>query len=39
MGFQVVNSVKQGGVLSSILFAIYVDGLLQNSAVDCYVGY
>ncbi len=28
--FSVVNGVKQGGVLSPILFTIYVDGLLQK---------
>ncbi len=38
-GFSVVNGVKQGGVLSPLLFAIYVDGLLQKpqySGVGCY---
>jgi hypothetical protein len=41
-GFSVLNGVKQAGVLSPILFAVYVDGLLQkleNSGVGCYVGY
>ena len=35
------NGVKQGGVLSPTLFAIYIDGmlnLLENSKSGCYVG-
>ncbi len=39
--FNVSNGVKQGGVLSPTLFAVYVDDLLQkfkkNSGVGCYV--
>ncbi len=33
--------MKQGGVISPILFCIYVDGLLielENSGVGCYMG-
>ena len=40
--FSVSNGVKQGGVLSTILFAVYVDGLLhilEKSGVGCYVGH
>ena len=36
-----VNGVKQGGVLSPIIFSVYVDGLLvrlHNSGVGCYIG-
>ncbi len=39
--FNVSNGVKQGGVISQILFCIYVDGLLNelaNSSVGCYMG-
>ncbi len=39
--FEVKNGVKQGGVLSPVLFAIYMDGLLerlQESGVGCHVG-
>ena len=39
--FLVVNGVKQGGVLSPIVFSVYIDGLLvrlTNSNVGCYVG-
>ncbi len=28
--FEVTNGVKQGGVMSPILFAVYVDGLFQK---------
>ena len=38
--FKVCNGVKQGGVLSPILFAVYVDSLLarlEQSGVDCYI--
>ena len=28
--FSVMNDVKQGGVLSPILFAVYTDGLLER---------
>ena len=37
-----INSVKQGGVLSSILFAIYTDGLLKRlheTGVGCHMGH
>ena len=36
------NFVKQGGVLSSFLFAIYTDGLLKRlleTGVDCHMGH
>ncbi len=39
--FSVSNGVKQGGVLSLVLFAVYIDGLLnklKNGGVGCYMG-
>ena len=39
--FNAVNGVKQGGVLSPVLFCIYIDGLLtklSESGVGCYMG-
>lgn len=39
--FPISNGVKQGGILSPILFCVYVDGLLNRLAetgVGCYVG-
>ena len=39
--FTVMNGVKQGGVLSSILFVVYTDGLLlrlQESGTRCHMG-
>jgi hypothetical protein len=39
--FNAVNGVKQGGVLSPILFCIYMDDLLvklHKSGVGCYIG-
>ncbi len=39
--FNVCNGVKQGGVISPILFCIYMDGFLNelaNSGVGCYMG-
>ena len=39
--FSVMNGVKQGGVLSPILFAVYTDGLLErlkNTGVGCHMG-
>ena len=39
--FGVSNGVKQGGVLSPILFAVYIDELLiklRSSGVGCYIG-
>ncbi len=40
-GWVVLNRVKQGGVLSPVLFALYIDGLLKRlskSEVGCYMG-
>ena len=40
--FSILNGVKQGGVLSPILFCIYFDGLLHklsNAGYGCYIGY
>ena len=40
--FGVSNGVRQGGVLSPVLFALYLDGLLEelsNSGVGCYWGH
>ena len=39
--FSVSNGVKQGGVLSPILFSLYVDGLmlkLKNNGIGCHLG-
>ena len=39
--FTVMNGVKQGGVLSPVLFAVYTDGLLlrlQESGIGCHMG-
>ncbi len=39
--FFATNGVKQGGVISPVLFCIYMDGLLNklsNSGVGCYMG-
>ena len=39
--FNVTNGVKQGGIMSPVLYCIYTDGLLnelENSGVGCYVG-
>ncbi len=39
--FGVVNCVKQGGVLSPLLFAVYIDGLLirlEETGMGCYMG-
>ena len=39
--FSVKNGVKQGGVISPLLYCIYIDGLIKelvNSEVGCYMG-
>jgi hypothetical protein len=39
--FAVMNGVKQGGIVSPILFCVYLDGLLgklNNSKLGCHVG-
>ena len=39
--FTVMNGVKQGGVLSPVLFVVYTDGLplkLQESGIGCHMG-
>jgi hypothetical protein len=39
--FNVQNGVKQGGILSSVLFCIYFDGLLRrlgDAAIGCFMG-
>ncbi len=38
--FGVLNGVKQGGVLAPILFAVYIDGMLERlkeSVIGCYL--
>ena len=40
--FPVENGVRQGGIISPILFCVYIDGLLRRlyeSGVGCYVGH
>jgi len=39
--FSVFNGVKQGGIISPILFCIYIDDLMRglaNLVVGCYIG-
>ena len=40
--FSVTNGVRQGGVLSPLLFSVYVDNLLKelkNSGIGCHIGH
>jgi len=40
--FEVKNGVQQGGIVSPVLFCIYIDGLLcaiRKSGVGCYIGH
>jgi len=40
--FAVGSGVKQGGMISAILFSIYIDslqGALRNSGFGCYIGH
>jgi len=40
--FPVKNGVRQGGIISPVLFCIYIDGLLymlSESGVGCYIGH
>ena len=39
--FEVSNGVRQGGIMSPLLFGVYIDELLQNlkdNGVGCYIG-
>jgi Reverse transcriptase (RNA-dependent DNA polymerase) len=39
--FDVLNGVKQGGILSPVLFCVYIDGLLnrlKSAKLGCYIG-
>jgi len=41
LSFSVCNGVKQGGVMSPLLFTVYIDELLlrlKNSSLGCYIG-
>ena len=41
MSFSVLNGVKQGGIVSRIMFFVYFDKLLlslSESGVGCYIG-
>ncbi len=33
--FSVLNGVEQGGLLSPILFAVYIDGMLERLEESC----
>ena len=40
--FNVCNGVKQGGVLSPVLFCVYIDGLLislHRAGLGCHIGH